>query len=69
MDRTIDAGFREPHESGTQRWSREMAAALKLGWPLIFTNLSQAALTATDVIFIGRLGADTLASALLATSF
>ncbi|MBN9044503.1 MAG: MATE family efflux transporter [Rhizobiales bacterium] len=74
MDRMIGAGFREPQETGlpekgARRWRRELAAALKLGWPLIFTNLSQAALTATDVIFIGRLGADTLASALLATSF
>ena len=69
MDRTVDVGFQQPHESGAQRWGREMGATLKLGWPLIFTNLSQAALTATDVIFIGRLGADTLASALLTTSF
>lgn len=69
MDGTFDAGFREPAISKVNRWGREMVVALKLGWPLIFTNLSQAALTATDVIFIGRLGADTLASALLATSF
>ncbi len=69
MSNVIDAGFREPHSSPTQRWGREMAKALKLGWPLILTNLSQAALTATDVIFIGRLGKETLASALLATSF
>lgn len=69
MDGTFDAGFREPTISKANRWGREMVVALKLGWPLIFTNLSQAALTATDVIFIGRLGADTLASALLATSF
>lgn len=51
------------------RWGREIIASLKLGWPLIFTNLSQAALTATDVILIGRLGADTLAAAVLSTSF
>lgn len=50
-------------------WRTEILASLRLGWPLIFTNLSQAALTATDVILIGRLGADTLASAVLATSF
>ncbi|CUW43044.1 multidrug resistance protein NorM, putative [Brucella vulpis] len=69
MDGTFEAGFREPAISKANRWGREMVVALKLGWPLIFTNLSQAALTATDVIFIGRLGADTLDSALLATSF
>lgn len=65
---TINAATLKAEQSGLKRWGSEMSAALKLGWPLIFTNLSQAALTATDVIFIGRLGADTLASALLATS-
>lgn len=65
----MQEGFGQAHEGGARRLRREMATALKLGWPLIFTNLSQAALTATDVILIGRLGADTLAAALLATSF
>lgn len=65
---TMATGFQEPYPHGVQRWKREIATALKLGWPLILTNLSQAALTATDVIFIGRLGKETLASALLATS-
>ena len=55
--------------TGANRWLAEIGASLKLGWPLIFTNLSQAALTATDVILIGRLGPDILASAVLATSF
>ncbi|MBB6260626.1 MATE family multidrug resistance protein [Paenochrobactrum gallinarii] len=55
--------------SGTARWRAEFIGAMKLGWPLILTNLSQAALTATDVILIGRLGPDTLASAVLSTSF
>ncbi|NNU58781.1 MATE family efflux transporter [Ochrobactrum soli] len=69
MSSTTNAGFHEPKQNSVQRWGRELSAALKLGWPLILTNVSQAALTATDVIFIGRLGKDTLASALLATSF
>ncbi|MDH7784674.1 MATE family multidrug resistance protein [Ochrobactrum sp. 19YEA23] len=69
MSSTTNVGFHEPHQNSVQRWGRELSAALKLGWPLILTNVSQAALTATDVIFIGRLGKDTLASALLATSF
>ncbi|GAA5540053.1 MULTISPECIES: MATE family efflux transporter [Brucella/Ochrobactrum group] len=69
MSSTTNAGFHEPNQNSVQRWGRELSAALKLGWPLILTNVSQAALTATDVIFIGRLGKDTLASALLATSF
>lgn len=54
---------------GSARWRAEIMAAMKLGWPLILTNLSQAALTATDVILIGRLGSDILASAVLSTSF
>lgn len=45
-----------------------MLASMKLGWPLIFTNLSQAALAATNLVLIGRLGPDALASAVLATS-
>ncbi|AEW18489.1 hypothetical protein P053_02061 [Brucella abortus 01-4165] len=40
MDGTFDAGFREPTISKANRWGREMVVALKLGWPLIFTNLS-----------------------------
>ncbi|WP_343313622.1 MATE family efflux transporter [Brucella sp. BE17] len=66
---TLATGFQEPYPHGVKRWKREITTALKLGWPLILTNLSQAALTATDVIFIGRLGKETLASALLTTSF
>lgn len=53
----------------TGRWTQEILASLLLGWPLIFTNLAQAALTTTDVIFIGRLGKEALAAGLLATSF
>lgn len=55
--------------TGFVRWRHETRASLWLGWPLILTNLSQAALTATDVILIGRLGPDMLASGVLATSF
>ncbi|RDI61080.1 MATE family efflux transporter [Microvirga subterranea] len=49
-------------------WAAEFRASLTLGWPLILTNLSQAALSATDLIIIGRLGAETLAAGSLATS-
>lgn len=49
-------------------WPSEFRNSLALGWPLIFTNVSQAALSATDLIFIGRLGPEALASASLATS-
>ncbi len=67
---TINAtGLEKPRQMLGRRLRSEMWAALKLGWPLILTNISQAALTTTDVILIGRLGADTLAAALLAISF
>lgn len=41
---------------------------LMLGWPLVLSTLAQMAITATDVIFIGRLGAQALAAATLATN-
>jgi MATE family multidrug resistance protein len=47
-------------------WTAEFRASLALGWPLILTNLAQAALTATDVLLLGRLGADALAAGTLA---
>ncbi len=47
-------------------WSAEFRATLALGWPLILTNMAQAALTTTDVLLMGRLGADALAAGTLA---
>ena len=35
---------------------------LALSWPMVLTNLAQTAMTATDVMIIGRLGPDTLAA-------
>ncbi len=49
-------------------WAAEFRSCLILGWPLILTNLAQAALSATDLIFIGRLGSDSLAAGSLAAS-
>jgi MATE family multidrug resistance protein len=49
-------------------WAAEFRASLVLGWPLVLTNLAQSALTATDVIFMGRLGPDALAAGSLAAS-
>lgn len=46
-------------------WATELRATLALGWPLVFTNLAQIALTTTDVIVLGRLGAHELAAATL----
>ena len=38
---------------------------LMLGWPLVLGNLAQSALTTTDLIVLGRLGADALAASVL----
>ncbi|MBY8823955.1 MATE family efflux transporter [Sphingomonas colocasiae] len=46
-------------------WRTEMRATILLALPLIFGNLAQSAIYATDLIWIGRLGADSLAAAAL----
>ncbi|MGD9912771.1 MAG: MATE family efflux transporter [Rhizobiaceae bacterium] len=46
-------------------WRDEIRAMISLSWPMVLTNLAQVAMTATDVIFLGRLGADTLAASAL----
>lgn len=43
-------------------WREEMRATLQLSWPMILTNLGQTAMTATDVLMMGRLGPDALAA-------
>lgn len=47
------------------RWLAEVAATLVLAWPMIVTNLAQAALTAVDVLMTGWIGAKTLAAGAL----
>ncbi|MGE0502592.1 MAG: MATE family efflux transporter [Rhizobiaceae bacterium] len=46
-------------------WRREVAATLALAWPMVLTNLAQTAMTATDVMILGRLGPDALAASAL----
>ncbi len=55
---SIDAGLRAPGNP----WREEMRAMLQLSWPMILTNLGQTAMTATDVLMMGRLGPDALAA-------
>ena len=55
---TIEAGLRAPDKL----WRDEIRAMLALSWPMVLTNLAQTAMTATDVMIIGRLGPDTLAA-------
>jgi len=49
-------------------WREEARAMLSLAWPMILTNLAQSAMTATDVMIIGRLGADALAAGALGSN-
>jgi MATE family multidrug resistance protein len=51
-----------------QAWAAETRATIALGWPLILTNLAQTAMTATDVVMMGWLGADALAAGALGSN-
>ena len=53
------------HVNARRAWLDEVRATLALAWPIIATNLLQMALTTTDVIMMGRLGPDALASGVL----
>jgi MATE family multidrug resistance protein len=46
-------------------WTGEISATVSLAWPMVLTNLAQTAMTATDVMMMGRLGADTVAAGAL----
>ena len=44
----------------------EIAATMRLAWPMVLTNLAQVGMTTTDLMFIGRLGPQALAAGVLA---
>lgn len=48
-------------------WGAHLRATLRLGLPLVGAQLAQMAITVTDTLMIGRLGAEELAAAVLAT--
>jgi MATE family multidrug resistance protein len=50
---------------GTDAWIAEGRELLKLAAPLVLTQLSQMAIMTTDVVMLGRLGKEALASAAL----
>src|SRR5262245_61647813 len=58
---SVDAGLRSPDSL----WRDEIRAMLSLSWPMVLTNLAQTAMTATDVMMIGRLGPNKLAAGTL----
>ena len=49
-------------------WMRETRATLSLAWPLVLTQLAQIALSTVDVLLLGRLGPEALASGALAVN-
>jgi len=49
-------------------WRQEIAATLRLASPLILTNLTQAAIQATDVLLLGWLGSRSLAAGALGSN-
>src|SRR5690606_10492965 len=49
-------------------WRAELRAMLLLAWPMILTNLGQTAMTATDVMMMGRLGPQALAAGTLGSN-
>jgi MATE family multidrug resistance protein len=63
---TSDPILRPPHRG--EGWRGEVVATLALAWPLVVANLAQMLVYAVDVIFVARLGAETLAASSLAVS-
>lgn len=60
----IEAGVRAPGSL----WRSEIKSTLSLAWPMVLTNLGQTAMTATDVMMMGRLGSETLAAGALGSN-
>jgi len=52
----------------TRVWRQEAASTLKLAAPLVLTNLTQAAIQATDVLLLGWLGPRSLAAGALGSN-
>ncbi|MBB3963588.1 MATE family efflux transporter [Rhizobium metallidurans] len=67
MDTPIDARKLAP--TTDNRWSAHFRATLALGVPLIGAQLAQLGINTTDVMIVGRLGAENLAAMVLAGQF
>ncbi|MEO6198367.1 MAG: MATE family efflux transporter [Sphingomicrobium sp.] len=65
MNTTIQSGRSQP----SSPWRVELAATMALAWPLVLANFTQQAINATDVLLMGRLGAEPLAATTLALNF
>lgn len=67
MDTPIDARRLAP--TTDNRWGAHFRATLALGIPLIGAQLAQLGINTTDVMIVGRLGAEHLAAMVLAAQF
>jgi multidrug resistance protein, MATE family len=66
---TTMAAQRTPVFASTRRaWVAELRATLALSWPIVLTNIAQTAMTTTDVMMMGWLGADVLAAGALSVN-
>ena len=61
MDASVTARVKDSRSA----WRLELGTTLSLAWPLILANLTMAAIQATDVVLMGRLGARPLAASAL----
>ena len=68
MSRVADCPAAPQAPPQTSAWRREIRATLALAWPMVMTNLGQNAMTATDIIMMGRLGPVTLGAGTLGWS-
>ncbi len=57
-----------PDMTSRSSWRGEIRAMLLLAWPMVLTNLAQTAMTATDVMMMGRVGPEALAAGTLGSN-
>src|ERR1700754_4250306 len=67
MDTPVDARFVAQDYSNS--WPAHFRATLALGIPLIGAQLAQLGINTTDVMIVGRLGAEQLAAMVLSAQF
>ena len=58
----------KPLATAPATWRDELRATVRLAWPLVLSNLAGIAITTTDVLMLGRLGAEPLAASALAVN-
>lgn len=57
-----------PTMTSRSSWRGEIRAMMLLAWPMVLTNLAQTAMTATDVMMMGRVGPEALAAGTLGSN-